>query len=212
MSRLRHPSADRRVREPGRRSSDAPSPATIEAGDLALVARIESGDESAFEELFRRYYRDLYLFALGYVRSRDLAEEVVQEVFVRLWERRQRWSPSSSLKLYVYRAVRNEALNCLRSLRVREYEPLEVVDAAHGHLILEALTPIGMMQQTELVSAVAEAIDRLPERRRAAFLLHRIHGFTYEEIAATMEISPKTVANQISEALHYLLDAIAPYL
>lgn len=171
--------------------------------------RVRAGDGGAFRELFDRLYDPLCQFATGLLRSEDLAHEVVQEVFCRVWERRARWQPERGPRAYLYRAVRNRALNERRRQRIRRLwgGPMPPAATTAG-----SADTAGAVEQAELEAALWEAIHALPERRRMTFLLHRQHGLTYAEIAEVMGCSPKTVANQLSAALHALRAALGPYL
>jgi len=171
------------------------------------IENIRRGDESAFEELFRAYYPQLCRFAAGYVDSEGHARDLVQDVFLRIWERRTDWTVRQSLKAYLYRAVRNRALNHVRRQNTKNgvENDLEYTtdDAEHR-------TAADAYHENTLSNEVDEAIADLPERRRMAFLLHRRHGFTYKEIACIMNITKKTVENQIGRALKSLREKLAP--
>lgn len=179
----------------------------MEQREREWIDGIREGDEQAFENVFRAYYPRLCRFAAEYVDSANRARDVVQEVFLRIWERRETWTVQRSLKAYLYQAVRNRALNESRRKTTKQEaekdlayttEPStrsKAADAAHGSALSEA---------------VDEAIGELPERRRMAFLLHRRHGFTYEEIACVMGITGKTVENQIGRALKSLRKELSP--
>lgn len=167
----------------------------------AWADRIRLGDREAFREMFRAYYGGLCAFAVNYVGSLDQARDVVQEVFLTIWEQRSDWTLHSSLKSYLYQAVRNRALNATRNrdTRDRAYEAHQqrreaaVRRTAEDHAFYHQLS-----------EAVRRAVDQLPPRRRMVFLLHRKHDFTYAEIAEIMAITPKTVENQMGRALKFL--------
>lgn len=165
------------------------------------VARIRRGDREAFRAMFQAHYGGLCTFAADYVGSMDRARDVVQEVFLTIWERRADWTVHGSVKSYLYQSVRNRALNATRnrSTRRRAYR-------AHLHQRADATRRTAEDQAfySQLATAVHRAIDQLPPRRRMAFLLHRRHDFTYAEIAQIMDITPKTVENQIGRALKFL--------
>src|SRR5690606_2205901 len=173
--------------------------------DRELVTRIRVGDSAAFEVLFQRYYVDLCDFAVMYTSDLDEAREIVQSVFVRLWENRERWVVETSLRSYLFSAVRNSSLNHHRSIaRLRDASL-----AAGGSLpILQEHTPEDEFCHMEQIQAVHRAIDQLPERQRAAFLLHRRHGMNYREIAAALGISERTVEVHIARALRTLYLAL----
>ncbi len=175
------------------------------------IRRIQQGDGAAYAELFRCYYGRLCRFAQSMLGDEEAAHEVVQEVFLRIWERRQRWQPTHSLRLYLYQAVRNEAFNFQRRQQLqRRWQ----VDGLQLLMHRKCSEPDGLqrLQTEEFRQALEQAIASLPERRRLTFLLHREHGFTYAEIAQIMGVSPKTVSNQLTEAVKYLRACLASFL
>lgn len=192
---------------------DAGHAARASEDDRTAFARISRSDSSAFVALFRRYYDALCAYAEGFVASADDAEEVVSEVFVRIWQGRKRLGVLVSVKGYLYAATRNVALNHLRR---RDAE-----DRAIGRASLEGELP-GMSAPSagapadvlarDLERAIDDAVANLPARRREIFLLHRQHGLTYAEIATALDLSPKTVENHMGLALRDLRDRLAPYL
>ena len=165
------------------------------------AAHIRNGDRQAFKEMFYAYYPRLCTFAAEYVGSQDRARDVVQEVFLTIWERRREWDVHGSLKAYLYQAVRNRALNVTRRQETQR--------RAYDHIGYRAAsstrrTAIDQVYYHQLSDAIRRAIDQLPPRRRMVFLLHRKHGFTYAEIAQIMDITTKTVENQMGRALKFL--------
>ncbi len=170
------------------------------AEDEALLARVRVGDHVAFEQLFRRYAEPLYECAYGYVGSRDAAQEIVQQLFVTLWERRRVWEVSGSVATYLYRATRNGSLNALRDGRRRLEFRASVLDAA------DAVAP--RIEQDlaalELAQAVGKVVARLPERCREVFRLNRYHHLTYAEVAQVLGLSVKTVEIHMARALKEL--------
>jgi len=178
-----------------------------------LSARIRAGDETAFDALFRDYYNGLCVFAARIVGSDAAAEEIVQDVLLRIWRRHACWEDCGSVAGYLYAAVRNRALNEIRAERFRE--------GRQGQVALDAeITGIGgarisadeRVRAGELAQAIDEAIQELPPRCRQAFLLRRQHHLSYAEIARIMEISPKTVEIQIGNALKALRKKLADWL
>jgi RNA polymerase sigma-70 factor (ECF subfamily) len=180
--------------------------------ESALVARVRAGDAAAFETLFRRYYDRLYRFAYGFVSGRqDVAEEVVQHVFVRIWERRSEWVVVGTVQSYLYGAVRNEAMALLRHERVVDAHAAAVraAEAASPEHVSRADEHL---EHAEVQDALREAIAQLPERTREAFVLHRQHHLTYAEIAAAMQISIKGVEYHIGSALRNLRKRLADFV
>jgi RNA polymerase sigma-70 factor (ECF subfamily) len=169
------------------------------------VDAIRAGDASAFEALFHAYHAPLCSLAYRYLAARDLAEEIVQEVFLVIWERRQSWQVRSSVKSYLCTAVRNAALSYLRHERVvrrTESDIRHLQQASSSRPDLDAL-------EAETVAAVQEAVSRLPHRCRLVFTLHREQGLTYAEVAEVLGISPRTVEVQIGRALKSLRKGLA---
>lgn len=165
------------------------------------VARIREGDRAAFRDVFHTYYSPLCAFAASYVGSTDRARDVVQEVFLSLWERRAQWTLRGSLKAYLYQAVRNRALNATRDRDTRQQAYAHHERRRNGSV---RRTAEDRTYYHQLEGAVDRAVDQLPPRRRMVFLLHRQHGLTYAEIAQTMQITRKTVENQMGRALKFL--------
>jgi len=171
------------------------------------VEKIRDGDETAFEKMFRAYYPQLCRFAAEYVDAPSHAQDLVQDVFLRIWNRRADWTVRRSLKAYLYQAVRNRALNHIRQQDTKHDAENDLEYTADGS---EHRTAADTYYKNTLSEKVDDAIDELPERRRMAFLLHRRHGFTYKEIACIMDITPKTVENQIGRALTSLRKKLDP--
>lgn len=155
----------------------------------------------AFEELFRRHYEELFFYTCRYLWRREDAEEVVQDVFVHLWEKRREIQISSSVKAYLYAAVRNRAINHLKSRWAREV-PLPLEAAAQ----LADKTAEQESGQQPLMSLLQQGIASLPEQCRIIFQLSRQAGLTYDEIAEELGISKETVKSQVKIALRKLRD------
>lgn len=136
-----------------------------------------------------------------------MAEEIVQEVFLYIWERRETWDVRTSAKSYLFAAVRNAATSYLRHERVVRQREAETVEL----FIRPAATADARVTTAELVAAVQRAVSRLPERCRLIFTLHREQGLTYPEIAEVLDISPKTVEVQMGRALKALRQALAGF-
>jgi len=157
-------------------------------------APIASGDRTAFEALFRLHYRPLCAFAMGYVKDGDKAEDLVQDLFFRLWLDREKVTITTSTKAYLFAAVRNRCLNAVKAgARIRvlneEVDDLTVDDERTED------------EHTERIARVQAAIEALPEERRKVFKLSRYEGLKYHEIAERLGISVKTVENQMGSAL-----------
>lgn len=196
--------------------ADTDGPVPLSADDVApriptdaeLLRRLRAGDERALEAIFRAHYAGMCAFVLRFVHAPDVAEELVQDVFLKLWTKREQISEIDALKTYLYRAARNTALNSLRRRKLEQN--WEAQEAAHG----EPVSNVSPDQETstdELALAVKGAVDRLPGRCREVFLLSREGGLTYLQIAASLGISIKTVETQMGRALKSLRSALAKY-
>lgn len=172
--------------------------------DHDLVRRIRRGDHDAFEQLFRIYADALCSFAADHVGDR-VAEDIVQTVFCDLWNRREEWTPPKNVKAYLYRAVRNTALDHLdRRVVEQDWKDEEKErDQNRGRV-----APVEVLEHQEMSRAMEQAVEELPERRRMIYRMARHHDMTYSEIASALDIAPKTVENQMGRALKTLRDQL----
>lgn len=197
----RSPSATRGSVNRSRGSGRPYSSREKEPSEERWVSQVQTGDPEGLREMFYAYYPDLCRFASSYVRSESVAQGVVQDVFIDIWERRFTWVIHGSLKAYLYKAVRNKSLNHLRSEEASKRAMETVLDRREDHT---GRTAEDVYRYSELKAAIQNAIDEMPSRRRRVFILHRAHGLTYKEIAKIMGIKPKTVENHIGRCLKYL--------
>jgi RNA polymerase sigma-70 factor, ECF subfamily len=180
---------------------------TNQASDRELQERIRAGDESAFDAVFREHYSHLVRMAESVLRQRATAEEVAQEVMLELWRRREVLHIEQSFRAYLLRSTRNRALNQVRHQRVVDREA--VVSSIEPR---SAPSAEDEMLGTELEVAVRNAIAGLPEKTREIFQLSRYQGLKYAEIAATLEISVKTVEKRMGQALAELRNRLSQWL
>ena len=175
------------------------------AAELVWVDRIRAGDGDAFEALYRTYWQRLYAFAFRYVRSKEDAEEVVQDVFFRIWRGRAEWVPAGAVRDYVYCAVRNAARDRLeRAAVARRW-------AGGGHVGQGATAAAAAaiqseLEAAELVALVQRALDELPPKRSAVCKLRLIDELSYAQIADRLGIREKTVETQLARGLKFLRD------
>lgn len=168
-----------------------------ECGDVNLD-QIRNGDAHAFDELVDSLWAPLCDHLLHVLGSRDLAEDVAQETFVRIWERRERWEGASARAL-VFRIARNAATDRQRRDKVRDdYASGASFEAAR------AGSPEDNAVASEARSRISTAVGALPERRRQVFELVRNCGLSYREVAEALDLSEQTVANHLSLALRDL--------
>ena len=172
--------------------------------DEELLVRIQEGDRSAFETLFRSYYEELCAFVDAKIGASDYADDIVQNVFLSLWRRRQELEIRSTLRAYLYGAARNESITYRRRRRERSQTEDQTKRVTERIRDWASLSPAETLERDELKAVIQESIDALPERRREVYVLSRQHGLTYKEIAIVMDISPKTVDTQMVAALKFL--------
>jgi len=179
-----------------------------DSGGSTLMERIQSGDPGALDEALAEFWEPLVRYARSFLGSSDAAEDAAQEAFVRLWRHREEWSATESLRAYLYRILRNHLMNERRAQRIRaRWRDRALRRPPHG-----PTTPIELAEHGELADAVRAALEDLPPRRREVFTLARFHGLTYGEIAEALDVSPQTVANQMSAALRTLRERLSPFL
>lgn len=176
--------------------------------DQELAERIRGGSYAAFSRLFHLYYEDLVRFSEGYVKKPEVAEGLVQDVFVNIWRGRGDWNPRGTLKAYLFGAARNHSLKYLRRRRTL----YRIKDELSHWTIAGVEGPDSAFEYEEFSQAVRRAIDELPERRRQVFRLSREQGLTYAEIAAVMDISVNTVENQMVRATKSLRSRLSTFL
>lgn len=172
-----------------------------------IFAQLQQGNEAAFDFLFQQYYAGLCVFASKYTHDTDVSEELVQSVFCKIWDDRQKINIATSLKSYLFTSVRNRCLDFIKHQGIRlkvhqsiieQYESLP--DNADFYVV------------AELAEQIEKALELLPSNIRIIFELNRFDGLTYKEIAERLNISPKTVEANMSKALKFLREELKDYL
>lgn len=180
----------------------------LESNDTNLIGLIKSGNKQAFDEVFLKHFKSLHAYAFAIIKEKDDAEEIVQNVFVRIWTKREQLKTDGFLKPFLYRSVHNESLNYLKHQKVRSNFNVHYAEAVKndaGNLNTEIMA-------TELQRNIHSAINELPEKCRNIFQLSRFDQMKYQEIADTLNISIKTVENQMGKALKILRLRVADFL
>ena len=167
--------------------------------DFGYMEGIRSSESDAFASLFRKYYEPLYQFAGRFVKDAQTAESVVQDVFVRLWEKRGELQVQSSVKSYLYTAVKNHSLNHLKKEKA-----MVSVDDALLHEDDRTPSPEQALISSEMVEAVHGAIDNLPTQCQRIYRMKKYDDLSYSEIAEVLNISINTVKTQMKRALKSL--------
>jgi len=173
-----------------------------------LITTLKAGDLTAFEMLFRTYYQPLCNYAFTFVQDRDEAEEIVQSTFLNIWEKRENLSIHTGVKPYLYAMVRNACLNVLKHEKIKQRHATMEMAVAERSVESVARTIIA----SELETKIHQAMDHLPEQCRLIFKLSRFEELKYAEIAQHLNISVKTVENQMGKALRIMRDQLKDYL
>jgi RNA polymerase sigma-70 factor (ECF subfamily) len=186
-----------------------------EDADATLMLAFQRGDSSAFRTLYERHARAMVGFCRHFVRDGARAEELAQDVFVKLFRAAGRYRPDARFKTFLYRIASN---HCLNELRRGEYEarppasatPGDPRDAADDLPSREA-SPLQVAEAKALEAAVREVLDRLPDKQRAAFVLCRFEGLSYEEIAEALGTTVAAVKALVHRATVAAAAALAPF-
>ena len=164
---------------------------------------IRAGKESAFAGLFAEYYQQLSLFAIKYVSDLEIAKEIVQDLFVSIYENRKSLLITTSLKSYLFQSVRNRCLNHIKHLEVERKYLEQVAFEQESSEDLEA-----RIMETELEHRIFQIVSELPAKCQVIFRMSRVKGIKNKEIAKSLDISIRTVETQISHALKILREKL----
>lgn len=167
---------------------------------------MQTDDEKAIELLFRQYYQYVCKSVVRIISEENVAEDLAQEIFFEIWKRRQEIQ-ITSVKAYLRRAATNKALNYVRDKKIHFDEEDEIDKLETPTIGVQKL-----LETAELQELIDQSIDTLPERCRLVFVLSRFEELSYQEIADKLDISIKTVENQISKALKLLREKLGDYL
>ena len=183
-------------------------PFQVEYSDSTVINLLKQGSEKAFEWLFKTHFESLHAYAYTFLKDDEMAEEIVQNVFCRIWEKRDLLKTDGSLKAYLYRAVHNESLNYLKHQKVRA--TFDVYYA--GQLDQEEEQASQKIAAAELQQRIDTAMSELPQQCRTIFQLSRFEQLKYQQIADHMGLSIKTVENQMGKALRMMRQKLAEFL
>ena len=169
----------------------------IEISEKTNLLALKNGDVEAFDKLFSDYGKRMYYFAYGYLKSKEEAEEVVQEVFLRIWRNRAQINPELSFKAYIFKIAWHYIIELFeQNTRYQAYrhkileEAVEFTDETNERLNYQML-----------LEKVESLIQKLPKRQKEILLKRKKEGITVKEIASQLGISPKTVENHLTEAI-----------
>jgi len=175
--------------------------------DAQLVDQIKANDQAAFQYVFRRYYQELCNFALSYLKVETASEEVVQEMFISIWEKRQKLKIQSSLKAYLFVSIKNRSLNYLNS-KATQVSKKSHSTSAEDAIQISDNSIDETLKDAELQTLVSQAIQSLPARCQEIFKLNRLEGLSYQQVADHLNLSKKTVEAQMGIAFKKLREFI----
>ena len=198
--------ADQSTRGPD--TGPSAGPAAVDVAEAELLARAREGNLFAFDEIVKRYQRRVYATAMRIVRRHDLADDVVQETFLRAHRSLARFDLARPFAPWVCRIAANLAVNHVRSPRARE----EALPEAHAETPSAGASPLAGVLDAEARVELARALESLSADQRAVFVLRVFDELSYKEIADALEISIGTVMSRLSRARERLREALGPYL
>lgn len=182
--------------------------ALVEYSNIDHINFIKNGNEAAFEKIFKMYFKNLHAFAYTFTKDDVIAEEMVQNVFFKIWEKKDQLQIDDSLKAYLYRSVHNESLNHLKHLKIKTSFQIQY----SGNMESSNQDASNQMMASELEDKIQKAINELPQQCRTIFQMSRFEHLKYQQIADQLNISIKTVENQMGKALKVLRLKLVEYL
>ncbi len=171
-----------------------------------ILNYLKQNNQKGIEYLFNDYFEMLCLRSIRVVKKREVAEDLVQDLFLEIWNKRETLNITSSIKSYLFRSIVNRSLNWLRANK-QIFDEVDEGVTNRG----DEYNVTHTMQKNELEDYITICIDELPEKCRLVFILSRFEELSYKEIANKLEISVKTVENQISKALKLLRSKMEIY-
>ncbi|QJW91603.1 RNA polymerase sigma-70 factor [Spirosoma taeanense] len=175
--------------------------------DEILLIRLRTGDEAAFREIYQRYWKKLYSVARRKIESLDAVEELVQDIFLKLWERRHELR-IERLDAYLFTAVRYATINHIKSNLIHE----KYAEYAYTHLPEASSTTEEQMDLDELIEAVERQLNDLPEKTSQIFRLNRLEYQSVKEISSRMNVPERTVEYHLSQAIKALRIYLRDYI
>jgi RNA polymerase sigma-70 factor, ECF subfamily len=176
--------------------------------DERILTLLKENDEKSIDLLFQGYYNYLCNVVNRVINDADYAEDIVQEIFMDIWRKREEINIEISLRAYLRRAAVNRSLNHIRKQKMK----FEEAENSVSELASNDNDSQIVMERDELEKRIHDCIENLPPKCKIVFAMSRFENMSYQEIATSLEISVKTVENQISKALKILRSTVQPYL
>jgi RNA polymerase sigma-70 factor, ECF subfamily len=179
-----------------------------------LLAGLQKGDKSTFDFLFRSYYSGLSSYANSYLKSMDIAEEIVQEVFVKIWEKHNKILIHTSIRAYLYQSVFNACMNHIKGIQSSGFKHVDLEDISIRHELMSmelADDEFARMYSEDVERDLESAINDLPDQCGEIFRLCRMNNLTYKEISSMLNVSKSTVKTQMSRAMNRIMKQMEKY-
>ena len=180
--------------------------------DEEIIIQLKDGNMTAFKSLFDSVYLLLYFHCRKFVSDPEDAKDLLQNVFLRFWEKRSEIGIQRSMNVYLFRSVQNECLNYIRSNKISTTLDESLSDEIKNGLNDNEPSPYSDLVALEIEKIVEETVDNLPDQCKSVFKLSRVNGLKNQEIADKLNISVRTVDTQIYRALKVLKDKLKDYL
>lgn len=168
--------------------------------DDRLISAIRKEDHQAFDELFQKYGSTLFSFVMSILKEKYLAEEAVQDIFLKIWEKRKDLDPTLSFKSYLFTI----ALNATKKIYRKKLQEVKYKQNIALGLYVDQVSDVDFFEYKNLIEFIDRIIDRLPPSRREIFILSKKDGLKNTEIATRLNISEQTVKNQLVTAMKFL--------
>ncbi len=165
-----------------------------------LLNKLKNGERSAYKYLFSEYYSWLCNYVFNLTKNKSLSEDLVQEIFMNLWEKREQLNIKSSIKNYLFKSCHNQFLQYVRKEKVR----IDFLNSVRWEVLFESYDNESQRLHEEKLEKLNSLINELPPRCKEIFVKSKLQKKKYREIASELNISIKTVENQMSKALHFL--------
>lgn len=183
---------------------------TTDSGNIKiLLERVSNNDQKAFGILFQMFYKRLLNFAYQYVRTKEIAEEIVSDVFIKLWNKRAEITKVEKPEAYLFISVKNGSLNYLEKFSLLQV--CQIPESSRSELV-NTNNPQKELEWKELLFKMDEAISTLPGECQRIFRLSKEEGFKAKEVAEILNISPRTVETQLYRAVRKIDDILSSYL
>ena len=174
-----------------------------------LQAKVEQSNQKAFEDLYRLFFPRLYNFAMLYVHKKEVAEEIVNDVMVKIWEKRDMINTIENLETYLFVSVRNHSLNYLQKF---SHYHITVAPETGLAEVISISDPSKDLEWKEINLKLSLAIEQLPNQCRTVFKLIKEEGFKYKQVAEILNLSPRTVETQLFRAIKKLNTVVTMYI